>query len=136
MHTGYADKLYRGEKGATASTLVKNVRDVEISATTGTADVTTRDSEGWRVQIPTLRDFSISFTCLAGSDADYLAFLQAWQTNTAIALKAEDGENGGAYGGDFYITEASRSEPLEDASSVSFVAVPAGKITITTGAGE
>ena len=44
--------LYRGEAGQTASTEMKNVKDVEMNLTTGEADITTRAANGAHTLLP------------------------------------------------------------------------------------
>ena len=107
----------------------EKVRDLNISQTKGLADITTRDNNGDRAQVGTLRERSLNFDMLYDTDdADFAAILYAYNNNTLIALAAMDGaiDSTGSEGltANFSITECSRDESLEEGVKASIVAVP------------
>lgn len=116
--------LMRGTAGGSASTEVKNVKDLTLSLESGEADVTTRATEGWRATVATLKEASLEFGILYDTeDADFKAFSDAYFNNTPIALFITDG-NGSGLDADFSITGFSLEQPLEEAVTVSITAKP------------
>ena len=65
---GLEAKLFYGTAGSQASTEAKNVKDVTLSLEAGSADITTRAANGWRVKKATLKEGSLEF------GMNYLAF--------------------------------------------------------------
>ena len=121
---GLEAKLFFGAAGATAATEMKNVKDVTLNMETGEADVTTRAAEGWRLTAATLKDASLEFEMVWDTaDAGFKAIKNAYFNNTAIALFASDGDGNGL-DADFVVTSFSRSEPLEEALTVSVTCTP------------
>lgn len=106
-----------------------NTKDVTLNLETGEADVTTRANQGWRATVATLKDGSVEWEMVWDTeDAGFTAVQTAYFTNTALALAVMDGDittpgNQGLQA-DFSITNFSRSEPLEEAISVSVTAKP------------
>ena len=90
----------------------------------GEADITTRAAEGWRITAATLKDASLEFEMVWDtSDNGFKAIKNAYFNNTAIALFASDGDGNGL-DADFVVTSFSRSEPLEEALTVSVTCKP------------
>ena len=117
--------LYRGEAGQTASTEMKNVKDVEMNLTTGEADITTRAANGWRSYAATLKEASLTFQMnYESDDADLKAIQTAFMNNSAIAFLVGD-DKGNGLDADFVITEFNIPQPLEEAVTVSVTAKPA-----------
>lgn len=115
-------KLFRGEAGTTADTLVENVKDVTLNMESGEADVTTRKADGWKAYVATLKEASLEFTILYDpEDDDYKAFNTAYMTNQPIAFFVTDG-SGEGLDADFSITNFSMEQPLEEAVSISVTA--------------
>jgi hypothetical protein len=122
---GLEAKLYYGTAGATATNELTTVRDVTLNLEKGEADVTTRGSNGWRVTRGTLKDGSVEFELVWDTtDAGFVAIKNAFMNNTLIALAILDAESGSGLDADFEITAFSRSEPLEEALTVSVTAKP------------
>ena len=116
--------LMRGTAGQTASTEVKNVKDLTLSMESGEADVTTRATSGWKASIATLKEASLEFGILYDTeDADFTAFRDAYFGNTPLALFVTDG-NGSGLDADWSITGFSVEQPLEEALTVSVTAKP------------
>ena len=116
--------LYRGEAGQTASTEMKNVKDVEMNLTTGEADITTRAANGWRSYAATLKEASLTFQMnYESDDADLKAIQTAFMNNSAIAFLVGD-DKGNGLDADFVITEFNIPQPLEEAVTVSVTAKP------------
>jgi TP901-1 family phage major tail protein len=117
------------EAAITGATLVEltNIKDLTINLETGEADVTTRANAGWRTTAATLREMTIEFEMQwKTGDAGFEAIKDAWLAADEIVLAALDQEKTvtGAQGpaGNFVITNFSRSEPLEEAMTVSVTA--------------
>ena len=58
---GLDAKLFHGAAGSTASSEMKNCKDVTLNLETGEADITTRAAEGWRITAATLKEASLEF---------------------------------------------------------------------------
>ena len=121
---GLDAKLFIGTAGSRAATELANVKDVTLNLETGEADITTRAAEGWRITAATLKEASLEFEMVWDtSDAGFKAIKDAYFNNTAIALFASDGDGNGL-DADFVVTSFSRSEPLEEALTVSVTCKP------------
>lgn len=117
-----------GEAGGEPSTEVKRVKDVTINTSKNMADVSTRASGGWRENAPGLKEGTIEFTMVAvdATSSDYAAqkkILDAYDTDTPLSVFADNGKGKGIKG-DFYVTDASESQPLEDAITYSVTLSP------------
>ncbi|MCC6579871.1 MAG: hypothetical protein IT440_05470 [Phycisphaeraceae bacterium] len=118
-------RLYFGAAGATATSELKNVKDVTLNLETGEADVTTRGNQGWRATVATLKSGSVEFEMVWDTaEPGFSAVKSAYFSNTPIALAILDGENGEGLDADFTVTNFSRSEPLEEAVTVSVTVKP------------
>ena len=122
-------KLYQGASGTALAALTEmsNVKDVNLSLDAGESDVTTRANSGWRATAPGLKEMTIEFEMVwKPSDAGFNAVKSAFLNGTVIELAAltQAREVPGAQGpkGSFSITSFSRSEPLEEAITVSVTA--------------
>lgn len=121
---GLDAKLFYGEAGKTATTLLGNVKDVTLSLETGEADITTRAAEGWRTYAATLKEGSVEFEMVWDTeDAGFVAIKDAYFSNDPLALFVSDGAGSGL-DADFVVTTFSRSEPLEEALTVSVTCKP------------
>lgn len=112
-----------GTAGSTPATEVKKVKDVTINVNRAMIDVTTRGSGGWKEDAPGLKTGAVEFTLVAVSsaDANYTVnktILDAFDAGTVISAMADDGGGKGMMG-DFYVTDVSESQPLEDATTYS-----------------
>jgi predicted secreted protein len=127
VRLGLDARLYRHD-GADW-TNVANVRDLTLSLETGEADVTTRGNAGWRATVGTLKDASIEFEMVWDTDdEDFVAIRDAFLINSVIKFLVMDGNrtDEGSQGLEALcrIMNFSRSEPLEEAISVSVTAKP------------
>lgn len=129
---GMNAKLYYKTSGVGGSgdwTELTNVKDVTLNLEKGEADVTTRGNSGWRATVGTLKEGSLEFEMIWDTeDAGFTAIKESYFNNTPIGFAAMDGdiETTGSQGlqADFAITNFSRSEPLEEAVTVSVTAKP------------
>jgi len=128
---GMEAKLYRNSGSYSTPTWVEmpNVKDLTLNLEAGEADVTTRGNNGWRATVATLKDGSIEFEMVWDTaDAGFTAIQQAYFGNTPIEFAVMDGgiTASGSQGlrATFSITKFSRSEPLEEAVTVSVTAKP------------
>jgi|GEM_PF-170965 len=116
--------LYRGTAGTTGATEVKNVKNLTLSVETGSADITTRATDGWKAYAATLKDGSLEWDMVdISGDADIAAVRAAWLAGTALALFADDG-TGEGLDADFVITKFDRDEQLEEAITYKVTAKP------------
>jgi hypothetical protein len=103
--------------------VVGNVKDVTVNLEAGEADVTTRGNQGWRATAPTLRECNVDFEMQwKPSDAAFSAVKTAFLTSGTVEMEVLDQPAGEGPHGNFSITNFSRSEPLEEALSVSVTA--------------
>ena len=136
IRLGMDAKLYHktgGVDGPGDWNELTNVKDVTLSLEAGEADVTTRGNAGWRATVGTLKEGSVEFEMIWDTDdAGFTALKNAYFDNEIIGLQILDGPSGspGVQGlqADFSITSFSRSEPLEEALSVSVTS----KVTYST----
>ena len=115
-----------GQDAAGSWLELTNTRDLTLNLEHAEADVTTRGSQGWRLTEPTLKDASIEWEMVWDpGDAGFVAIKDAWLAKELLGLAALDSDDGSGVRGDFKIISFSRSEPLEDAMTVSVTAKPA-----------
>jgi len=134
---GMHAKLYYktgGVGGGGSWTELTNTKDVTLNLEAGEADVTTRANNGWRATVATLREGSVEWEMVWNtSDAGFTAIKNAYFNGTAIGLAVLDGDitNAASQGleADFSITNFSRSEPLDEAITVSVTAKPTYSVT-------
>ena len=123
---GLDAKLFRGTAGTQGTIEVTNVKDVSLSLESGEADVTTRKAKGWKLSVATLKEASLEITILYDTeDEDFLAFKEAYFSNTPISLFVTDGDTP-AHGldADFSVTGFTVDQPLEEAVTVKVTAKP------------
>jgi len=131
LRLGMDGKLYRntGTYAVPVWELITNVKDLTLNLEAGEADVTTRGNAGWRATVATLKDGSIEFEMVWDTgDAAFTAVQQAFFNTGTIEFAVMDGliTATGSQGlrATMSITNFSRSEPLEEAISVSVTAKP------------
>ena len=123
---GLDAKLFRGTAGTQGNIEVTNVKDVSLSLESGEADVTTRKAKGWKLSVATLKEASLEITILYDTeDEDFLAFKEAYFSNTPLSLFVTDGDTT-AHGldADFSVTGFTVDQPLEEAVTVKVTAKP------------
>ena len=123
---GLDAKLFRGTAGTQGNIEVTNVKDVSLSLESGEADVTTRKAKGWKLSVATLKEASLEITILYDTeDEDFLAFKEAYFSNTPLSLFVTDGDTT-AHGldADFSVTGFTVNQPLEEAVTVKVTAKP------------
>lgn len=135
VKVGYEHKAYRDVSGTW--TLMSNVKDVEISLQRDRADVTTRGTNGWKTEKPTLATMEVTFEMnYDPASADYTALANAFFNNTNIEMAFADGpiatEGTVYFTGNFGVAEFSQNEPLAEAVSVSVTLVPSDPTTPPT----
>ena len=104
-------------------------KDVTQSSEVGTADVSSRGSGGFRATLPTLQDLTLEFSMpWDESDARFEAVRAAHFAKTTIELAAMSGDitTSGEEGlrADWYVTQMTRVETLEEGVMVNFSAKP------------
>jgi hypothetical protein len=124
-------KLYRNTGTYATPTWVEmtNVKDLTLNLEAAEADVTTRGNAGWRATIAALKDGSIEFEMVWDpADAGFTAIQDAYFNNTTVEFAVMDGDvtSTGTQGlrATMSITKLTRSEPLEQAITVSVTAKP------------
>lgn len=71
---------------------VANVRDLTTGLEKAKADLTTRASNRWRMNVSTLKDLSIEFQMVWDDEDDaFSAFLDAWLEDTPMDILVLDG---------------------------------------------
>ena len=123
---GLDAKLFRGTAGTQGTIEGTNVKDVSLSLESGEADVTTRKAKGWKLSVATLKEASLEITILYDTeDEDFIAFKEAYFSNTPISLFVTDGDTT-AHGldADFSVTGFTVDQPLEEAVTVKVTAKP------------
>lgn len=131
MKLGMEAKLYRntGSYAAPTWSEMTNVKDLTLNLEASEADVTTRGNAGWRATIAALKDGSIEFEMVWDpTDAGFTAIQDAYFNNTTLEFAVMDGDvaSTGSQGlrATMSITKLTRSEPLEQAITVSVTAKP------------
>ena len=126
---GLDAKLLYGPAGAQGATEAKNVKDVSLSLEAGSADITTRAANGWRVKKATLKEGSLEFEMNFDSEDTFCTtVVNNFMSGTAMAFFVSDGADNGL-DADFTLTNCSMEQPLEEAITLSITAEP----TITGG---
>jgi len=128
---GMDAKLYRNTGSYAVPTWdeIGNVKDLSLSLEKGEADVTTRNNNGWRATIGTLKEASIEFQMVWDTDdADFEAIQEAFFGNSQIELAVMDGDitDGESEGlrATCDVTKFSRTENLEEAIMVDVTVKP------------
>ena len=128
---GLECKFYRDDSGTWNE--IGNVRDLTINMEMGVADVTTRGGNGWRQNVATLRDGTVTFQMVYDTtDADFTALQTAFLATTAAAreikVAAMDGDiaTSGSQGliAFMNVTNFSMPENLEEAVMVDVTLQP------------
>ena len=128
---GLECKLYRDNSGTWEE--IGNVRDLTLNMEMGVADVTTRGGNGWRQNVATLRDGTVTFQMVYDTtDADFTALQTAFLATTAagreIKIAAMDGDiaDSGTQGlvAFMNVTNFSMPENLEEAVMVDVTLQP------------
>jgi hypothetical protein len=106
-----------------------NVSDVTGNITKGAADVSVRGNNGWAAERATLKRASYDIVMKHDpADTDFIALMKSWINNTGIALAIlnDDKLTAGTQGiwADFEVFDMAKSEPLEDAQTVTFTVRP------------
>ena len=132
---GLDAKAYRntGTYGSTSWDEITNLQDVTVNLTKDTADVTTRGGNGWKQEVGTLKNASISFSMIwANGDADFVAFRDAFLNGTLIDCAIMDGDitttDNQGIRAEWSVNSFTRNESLADAITVDVDMSP-GKST-------
>lgn len=106
-----------------------------LSLQTETADVTTKDSAGWKEIIPTLKSFTIDMDALLTYDetVGYEALMDAMTSRTPVYFKLSTEVTGDEkFYGMGYITSLEQNAPQEDATTYSCSIEGSGALTRAT----
>lgn len=121
---GLNAKLLYGTAGTAGATEASTVKEVSLSLTTGTADVTSRAANGWRVKVATLKEGTLDFSLNYDTDDTFCTtVIQNFIAGTPMAFFVTDG-NGTGLDADFALTNCSMEQPLEEAVTISITAEP------------
>ena len=107
---------------------IKDAKDVTLNIERGDADVTTRNANGWRAHMGTLKDASIEFDILTGGDA-FPSLLSMFTGRTSASVAVSGGNL--SFSATMVVTNFGVSQPLEDAEGVSVTLRPAMGTTPT-----
>lgn len=130
-----AELLYKvgGQDAGGSWIAIDNVRDVTLNLEASEADVTTRGNDGWRAIVAALKDATVEFEMVWDTaDAAFTAIQEAFIDNDIIGFQVLDETGGQGLQADFMISNFSRSEPLEEAQTVSVTARPTYSTTAPT----
>ena len=113
VNYGLDAKLYRGTAGATASTEVKNVRDLNYDSEWQDEDISTRGSP-FELSGATMMKLAINWDMIANdADADLAAIRDAHETKTVLAFKVVDKTSGKGVDADFLVMKCARKQGLK-----------------------
>lgn len=106
-----------------------NVTDVTLNLESGSTDVTTRGNNGWRANAATLKDGTVEFSSFWDtSDPIFKRLFNAWLKKKPIPAMfltgAADELDAEGLVSNFVITNANRSEPLEEGVKCDFTLKP------------
>ncbi len=126
VRIGMDGKLYRNTGDYLTPVWVElpNVKDLTLTLEKSEADTTTRANAGWRSTVGTLKEGSIEFEMVWDTaDPSFNAVKDGYFLDTPLELAVMDGDiaASGSEGlrASFAVISFSRSEPLEEAMSVS-----------------
>jgi predicted secreted protein len=132
IRLGFEAKLYRntGDFATPVWVEMTNVKDLTLNLEKGEVDATTRGNNGWEAIVAGLKRGSIEFEMVWDTqDAGFTAIQEAFFNDTAIEVAAMDGDitAAGTQGlrASMEVINFSRSEPLEEALTVSVTIKPA-----------
>lgn len=124
IKVGLEAKLLYGTAGSTGASEATNVKDVSLSLEAGSADITTRAAQGWRVKKATLKEGSLEFEMNYDTeDSLCTTVISNFLSGTAMAFFVTDGAGTGL-DADFTLTNCSMEQPLEEAITLSVTAEP------------
>ena len=126
IRLGIDAKLYYkvgGQNAGGAWVELTNVQDVETPLEKSEADVTTRGNNGWEALAGVLKRGSVEWKMVWDTaDAGFTAIKNSFFNNAIIGLQILDSAGGQGLQGDFEIFAFNRSEPLQEALTVSVTA--------------
>lgn len=121
---GLDAKLYRGTAGGAATTEVTTARDLSAPDERAKADATTR-GDSLETIVTGMRKFTLGWDMpVDDADTHYAAFRDAYNADTAIALRIRSNTTGKGYEMDFKITKFAEKYTMKDLSAVDVEAEP------------
>jgi hypothetical protein len=113
VNYGLDAKLYRGTAGATASSEVANVRDLNYDSEWQEEDISTRGSL-FELSGATMLKVGINWEMIANdADADLAAIRGAHEIKTVLAFKIVDKASGKGIDADFLVMKCARKQGLK-----------------------
>lgn len=106
-----------------------------LSLSSDMADITSKDSLGWKEILPTLKSWSIDEDALLAYDATvgYVQLFGALKDRTKVTLVfTNDTVGDQAFTGEAYITSLDTDGPMEDAATFSCSFEGTGVLAMTT----
>jgi len=124
---GFEGKLYYGAAGATASTLLENVKDITVNMEVERGDTTVRGtgaSPPIKTEDVTQRMLGLEFVMINDiTDTSFAALMTAAAAGTGVALRGKDHASGKGPDSD-YTLSVSAPWPLNGEQVVTFTASP------------
>lgn len=124
---GFEGQIFIGAAGATATTQLLNVTDINFGTDHEYGDTTVRGTglvPPVNTSAPVARSVPIDFTMINDTnDANYEALRNAAATATGIALRLKDNAAGKGYDGDVFVSRKD-GMPLKAAQTSVFTCTP------------
>jgi hypothetical protein len=119
--------------GSTNLVEISGVRDVKVAGSMSESDVTTRASNGFKLQVPTLEDSSLDFSMpydTAAAGMTNMAAAYIGRTTVAVAVLSGARTTTGNTGvwADWHVFKFERSQNLSDAQMIDVTLKPAPSI--------
>lgn len=109
---------------------VKDIKDVTLNLTKGTSDATTRAANGWRQNVPTLKEATVDFQAQVKADDTVLAVLRdAYLNDTDVPVKVS-GAN--VFSALCIVTNFTETQPLEGSVTIDVSLSPSPGDTAPT----
>lgn len=106
-----------------------------LSLSSDMADITSKDSAGWKEILPTLKSWSIDVDSLLAytGTRGYKQLFEYLKNRTKVSVKFRNDVSGDqTFKGDMYITSLDSDGPMEDAATFSCSLEGTGELVMTT----
>jgi predicted secreted protein len=125
---GFNCELLAGED------VVGKAKNVKLSCSAGTVDITTRSSAGWKEFIAGLKEWDISVDQLwISSDTALQAVRDAYLNGTSLAIKVHDAAGDGyGFEGTAIVSSLGLDQPLDGACLVPATLKGSGALAVHT----
>lgn len=115
-----------GVTGGSAEWLtVGSAVDVTLGLTKEAADVTARDSEGWKQELPVTKVASVEFGQVwRDTDAARAVLIAAWNSEAVVGVRILDAENGQGLQSNMQVMDLTQGQPVGGAQTASIALKP------------